>query len=206
MARSSYRVFGYVYAAAIVSLTVLCVVSTTLAQPRVKTKAPAKVATASNSAAARPVAVKEPQKCSGKTGLSPAEITELLAAHNRARAESNVSPVTWDCKLADLAQEWATRGKFEHRENFVYGENMFVSSNTAEPITTVVSRWLAEKSNWNNSTGICMAGKICTHYTQTMWKTTTKVGCGINRAGTEKWKTVVVCNYEPASLSSGPAY
>src|SRR5688572_8266887 len=54
--------------------------------------------------------------CSGANGLSAPEIDELLAAHNRVRADHKLAPMTWDCKLAAAAQEWATRGIFAHRE------------------------------------------------------------------------------------------
>lgn len=193
-----------VHLAALAAILLAGSVLPSVAQSKPRAKTPAKIA--SNNKAVAPAPATGPQKCNGKNGLSPAEIDELLAAHNRARAELNVVPVTWDCKLADLAQEWATRGKFEHRENFIYGENMFVSSNTAEPIATAVNRWLTEKRDWNNTAAACAAGKVCTHYTQTVWKKTARIGCGINRAGTDKWRTIVVCNYDPASLSSGPAY
>ena len=139
-------------------------------------------------------------------GLSPAEISELLASHNRARAEQNLVPMVWDCMLANLAQAWANRGAFEHRTDTSFGENIFVSSNPGEPVATVVKTWLGERSNWTNRPGVCTAGKVCTHYTQVMWKTTTLVGCGVNRKSPGIWKTLVVCNYSPAGNSGGPPY
>lgn len=150
-------------------------------------------------------AITPPAKC-GANGLTAAEITDIVAAHNKARAEMKLSPVIWDCKLADLAQEWASKGDFKHRQGIPFGENMFVSSNPTEPISSVVARWMMEKPNWTNATATCAAGKICTHYTQVMWKKTVKIGCGITRSGAVKWKTMVVCNYDPAGNTGGPAY
>ena len=145
-------------------------------------------------------------KCSGKNGLTAAEITELLASQNQLRSEQKLAPFTWDCKLAAAAQEWAARGVFVHRENINFGENMFVSSNTAEPAASAVAKWSGERAFWTNKTATCQTGKICTHYTQIVWKNSTQVGCGINRNGTVKWKTMLVCNYNPIGNTGGPAY
>ena len=150
-------------------------------------------------------AVPAPAKC-GTNGLTADEIAEILAAHNHARAEHKLGHLTWDCKLADTAQEWANKGLFRHREDVLFGENLFVSSNSSEHISSVVAKWMGEMEHWTNKTGICAAGKICTLYTQIVWKTTARVGCGINRNATGKWKTLLVCNYSPAGNTPGPAY
>lgn len=144
-------------------------------------------------------------KCDGNN-LTAAEITELLAAQNKARAEQKLPPLTWDCNLAKYAQEWSTRGVAEHRADTPYGENVFVASNTAEPIETVVKTWMREKANWDNKNATCAPGKVCNHYTQIMWNRTSQIGCGINRNATGKWKVLLVCNYDPAGNSGGPAY
>lgn len=144
-------------------------------------------------------------KCESN-GLAQSEIADLLASHNKARAEQRVQPLVWDCMLANMAQRWAGRGVFEHRGDTSYGENLFVASNAAEPVGTVVQMWLGERINWNNKTAQCSPGKTCTHYTQVMWSGTTRVGCGINRNSPGKWKMLVVCNYSPAGNTGGPAY
>lgn len=150
--------------------------------------------------------ITDPAKCSAANGLSLTEITEILADHNAARRERQLPEVTWNCKLAELAQEWANTSIYEHRDNFAFGENIFVSGNPAEPIGSVVKRWMLEKPNWDNDTATCTAGKVCTHYAQIMWRNTKSIGCGINRSATGKWKAMVVCNYDPASKASGPAW
>jgi len=127
-----------------------------------------------------------------------------LAGHNRVRTELRLPPLTWDCSLASYAQEWATRGVFEHRTTD-FGENIFVASNPAAAMSLVMNQWLGERQYWDNTKGKCAAGKTCTHYTQAVWKATTQLGCGINRNGAGKWKAMLVCNYNPGG-SSGPAY
>ena len=139
-------------------------------------------------------------------GLTQPEITELLASHNKARAEQKLPPLVWDCALANLAQQWANRGVYAHRGDSAFGENIFVASNPAEAVGTVVKTWVGEKANWTNKTAKCAPGKVCNHYTQVMWNTTSQVGCGINRNSPGQWKTIVVCNYNPAGNLGGPAY
>lgn len=146
------------------------------------------------------------QKCSGANGLTHGEMIEILNTHNIARTGLKLQQLTWDCKLADYAQEWAMRGVTEHREDAIYGESIFVSGSHDVAAVTAVNRWMLEKPSWNNKAGTCNPGKVCTHYTQIVWKKTTKIGCGINRSVPGKWKTMLVCNYSPAGNSPGPAY
>lgn len=135
--------------------------------------------------------------CSAANGLTANEITELLTAQNTIRAAAGLKPFAWNCELAALAQEWANKGVFAHRDEAQYGENLFVSSNGATRAVASIERWFAEKEFWNADAATCQAGKVCTHYTQIVWGTTTEVGCGINRSGSVKWKLLLVCNYNP---------
>jgi pathogenesis-related protein 1 len=144
--------------------------------------------------------------CPGKNGLTAAEIAELVEAHNSARAEHKLPPLTWDCNLADIAQEWATRGIFEHRTNPKYGESIFVSGSAKAKADSAVGFWMQERSSWDDKSAKCAGGKVCTHYTQVMWKKTTAIGCGINRNAPGKWRVLLVCNYEPAGNRGGPPF
>jgi pathogenesis-related protein 1 len=145
--------------------------------------------------------------CPGANGLTATEIDGILDAHNNARADVGLPKIKWSCKLADFAQEWAKRGIFEHRTGSVYGENIFVAADTNALPAGGVRFWLTEKSFWNNSTAACRSGKVCTHYTQIVWKKTTEVGCGINRSASGKWKLMLVCNYNPAgNFPAGKAF
>jgi len=154
----------------------------------------------------QPIAAKISGSCGGKNGLAPAEVNELLSAHNAIRSGNKLPLLAWDCKLADVAQEWADRGVFEHRTNPIYGENIYVSSTSTTKAVTAVEQWLLEKESWNNTTVACAAGKVCTHYTQLVWKTTDHIGCGINRNVQGKWRVLLVCNYEPRGNRGGPPF
>jgi len=143
--------------------------------------------------------------CPGN-GLTAAEEKALLDGHNAIREELNLRHLIWDCVLAKSAQAWATAGIAEHNDDSPYGESIFVATSATENVTSSLKRWQAEKLNWTNETGECAPGKICLHYTQIVWRTTVKVGCGINRNATGKWKTMLVCHYDPAGNTGGKAF
>lgn len=178
------------------------------AKARPKAKAASKSKTPPKSTSTKPVPASTPSpteiKCSAN-GLTEPEVGELVAGHNKARTDLKLQPITWDCRLANMAQEWASKSIYEHSDTDM-GENIFVSIDTSAAIGLAMERWMAERANWNNMSGICAAGKICTHYTQIVWKPTRKFGCGINRNATGKWKAMLVCNYDPASKNAGRAY
>lgn len=144
--------------------------------------------------------------CTGANGLTQAEIAGILDIHNKTRAGLGLPKLVWNCGLADGAQTWAARGIFEHRTDSSYGENLYVSSSQLVNPVYGIERWLSEKPGWNNSTATCEAGKICTHYTQVVWRKTTEIGCGINRNAGGKWKVLMVCNYNPVGNTGGKAY
>jgi len=187
----SYSLFRFV----LMTIAALVLVSSAIAQVK---KPISKTGLAKSSATSS-------VKCVGN-GLTDAEQADLLRQQNEMRAKLKLTPFSWDCTLANYAQEWANRGVFEHRADSNYGENMFVASAPAEPVGSAIVRWMSEEPNWTNKSGTCAAGKFCNHYTQLMWRSSKKVGCGINRNGAVKWKLVLVCNYDPAGNTPGPAY
>ena len=146
------------------------------------------------------------RKCTGKNGMSADSITEILEAQNKIRAQLKLAKLTWNCDLAAIAQEWATRGIFEHRPDNIFGENVYVSANADVTPAFAVQRWLSEGDFWNNGNGTCQNGKVCSHFTQIVWRFTKQVGCGINRNALGKWKVMVVCDYDPTGSDDGPAY
>jgi len=62
--------------------------------------------------------------------------------------------------------------------------------------TQVVDDWGSEKNDYNYPSNSCAVGKMCGHYTQIVWKSTTEVGCG--KALCPDNSQVWVCSYEPA--------
>ncbi|XP_065189473.1 uncharacterized protein LOC135820093 [Sycon ciliatum] len=127
----------------------------------------------------------------------------MLAAHNNAR--SNVSPkpctplvdLTWSSTLASVAQTYTNRCIFDHNGNRktdagsafarrTVGENLYISvaSTVGGPwgldtdADDVVASWDNEKYDYNFTTNTCKPAKVCGHYTQLVWSSTTQVGCG----------------------------
>ena len=136
--------------------------------------------------------------------LTDAEVADLLAAHNKQRQKVNTPPLHWDCTLGAVAASWAAKGTFGH-SGTDFGENIFVSSDAGEKVTKAVDQWEDEEHHWHNKTATCDGGKVCTHYTQLVWRATTKIGCAVNRSVSGKWKMLLVCNYDPEART-GPAY
>ena len=154
----------------------------------------------------KPRSLKIPTSRCQPNGLTQDEIREILTAHNMVRAELKIEPLVWDCALELTAQKWAKRGVTHHDDDISFGESIFVASSPTQPIGSVVVRWMTERPNWENRVGKCAPGKVCNHYTQIVWRATRRLGCGINRDATGKWKLFLVCHYDPAGNSGGPAY
>jgi pathogenesis-related protein 1 len=138
----------------------------------------------------------------------------FVAAHNRWRAQVGVTEqLEYSTSLAAQAQAWANHLKranhcrMRHSEpDGQYGENLawagpirWSDGHTQLQRLTpeeVVDTWGSEKANYDYQTNTCAPGKVCGHYTQVVWRATTRVGCGM--AVCENTKDQVwVCRYQP---------
>ncbi|PZR10803.1 MAG: hypothetical protein DI536_19200 [Archangium gephyra] len=141
-----------------------------------------------------------------QAGLTPYQ-QSAVDAHNVERANAMPAPspalplVSWSASAASLAEDWARRCVFEHRDPSDLGENLHASSR--EPtITEVIQGWAAEKSDYTYTTNTCRVGKQCGHYTQVVWRSSVGIGCATQRCttgspfGSGTW-FLVVCNYDP---------
>ena len=132
---------------------------------------------------------------------------EILAAHNKVRAEVGVEGLVWSDVVAAQAQDWADQNKAagtcfdaEHRQGNSYGENLAMSQ-PPESATSAIQGWAAERSNYSHDSNSCAHGEDCGHYTQIVWRDTREVGCGVATCadGSGVW----VCNYNPAGNVDG---
>jgi len=129
-------------------------------------------------------------------GTSERLAHDIVAAHNAVRARIGVPPLFWSDRLAAHAQDWANsllaRGKFEHRPNSPYGQNLFAIDGARASSAQVVDAWAAESRDYDYNSNRCRG--VCGHYTQVVWRTTKEVGCGVARGGRRE---VWVCDYDP---------
>ena len=132
----------------------------------------------------------------------PDEFNQMqLDAHNKYRADHGVPPLEYDPVCQKAAQAWADnmvkKKKMYHaskKENPNMGENLAMYS-SSDPNDKTLSQtphategWYDEIKDYDfNNQGFSME---CGHFTQVVWKESTKVGFGI--AG-----TYVVARYLP---------
>jgi uncharacterized protein YkwD len=149
---------------------------------------------------------------SGSTGGVPAEWADMLAAHNAKRDAHCVPRLTWDAGLASAAQSWADKCTNSHAQNTGQGENLawynkfdgsgksiYPAASNAQAYQDTwycEIKWYSFKDpKWVGGSKNGCDPPVNGHFTQVVWKATTKVGCGIkNCNGSTYW----VCRYSPA--------
>lgn len=127
--------------------------------------------------------------CSCPTGA------DVTTRHNQYRARHGVPGLKWSDAVADSAAAWSKRCVFEHESQSKYGENLYAvwgATNTTQALAGAVDSWYSEakaynyaKPGFSEKTG---------HFTQVVWKGSTRVGCSARRCGP---MTIVVCRYDP---------
>jgi len=139
----------------------------------------------------------------------------FITAHNEWRARDGVAEkLDYSTELEVSAQAWAdtlkktNRCKMRHSKGEGrYGENIFWASALAwsdgrkelQQVTPkqVVDSWGSEKTDYSYENNSCKPGKMCGHYTQVVWRTTTAVGCA-RAVCDDTLAQVWVCQYKPA--------
>ena len=141
------------------------------------------------------------------------QIQDALDAHNSARNSVGVSNnLVWDETIANDAQSYADAlaisGAWEHDpknqktdgtgyENGIYGENLYTST-AKVTLEYAVNEWAAEEAYYHYEDNSCDANQLCGHYTQIVWKDTSRVGCAMSKYKTGTYKNwyLVVCKYQ----------
>ncbi|XP_013915640.1 PREDICTED: peptidase inhibitor 16 [Thamnophis sirtalis] len=137
----------------------------------------------------------------------------IVDQHNRYR--STVSPLAanmlkmrWDSELEDFAKNYSTKCTWEHnKERGSRGENLFAMTGNLD-LKRAMHDWYIEYRDFNYSTLACEEGKMCGHYTQVVWATSERVGCGTTFCETmgvinETDMHLFVCNYQPPGNIKG---
>lgn len=118
---------------------------------------------------------------------------DILDAHNTDRAKHGVSDLTWDSTLESYAQLYADQydcsGTLTHSGG-KYGENL--ACGFADGPSAVLA-WYEEGDNYDYS-----STTVFDHFTQIVWKSTTKLGCAYKDCRSNNWGLYIVCSYDPA--------
>src|SRR3954470_13203056 len=116
-------------------------------------------------------------------GPPTASESAWLDPHNAVRAQAQPAPspalpaLTWSDGAAAVAQAWADNCVYQHNANRgTRGENIAATSPAGNRnAAAVVGLWAGEVSDYNYAANSCAAGKECGHYTQIVWRGTTRV-------------------------------
>ncbi|GJP43638.1 hypothetical protein CLOM_g3078 [Closterium sp. NIES-68] len=142
-------------------------------------------------------------KCSSAALLH----SDYLDVHNAARAAVGAVPLVWDDAVAAHAQAWATtltnstyNCGLSHGGNPGEGQNLSGASPSGWATPSDAARWWVNEGQWYSPAVFpdgCEGGSWCKcgHYTQVVWNSTRKVGCGKASCGTAG--DVWACNYYP---------
>jgi hypothetical protein len=129
----------------------------------------------------------------------------LLALHNRERRATGARPLVWDRSLAAAAASYGPAlerlGKLAHspaNSRRGQGENLWMGTRNAYELEEMAGSWAAEKSLLRPGIfpAVSRSGhwSDVAHYTQMIWKGTTRVGCAIRKG--RKWD-FLICRYSP---------
>ncbi|KAK3206732.1 hypothetical protein Dsin_020778 [Dipteronia sinensis] len=123
---------------------------------------------------------------------------DYLNAHNAARSQVGVGPVTWDIQIAAYARNYANQHSSDcrlvHSSGSPYGENLAGSTGDLSG-TRAVQLWVNEKADYNYNSNSCAPNKVCGHYTQVVWRNSVRIGCAKVKCSTGG--TFITCNYAP---------
>lgn len=140
--------------------------------------------------------------------VSDTDRATILQLHNQYRDEVGVPQLTWDGSLADAAQRWtdvtAPLGQLCHDPNpNDQGENLADSPSVAAGVLG----WYSEKSEYDRNPGpvSSLTGnwQIWGHYSQMVWSSTQRVGCGQAASAQFAGNVVLNCRYSPPGNFEG---
>uniref|UniRef100_A0A8C9Y541 Cysteine rich secretory protein LCCL domain containing 2 n=1 Tax=Sander lucioperca TaxID=283035 RepID=A0A8C9Y541_SANLU len=153
---------------------------------------------------------------------------EILQLHNKLRGAvyptaSNMEYMVWDDELERSATHWAEQCQWDHGPQDLLmsiGQNLAVHWGRYRSPAFHVQAWYDEVKDYTypypqECNPWCpdhCSGPMCTHYTQLVWATTSRVGCAVHvcprmNVWGEIWENSVylVCNYSPKGNWIGEA-
>ncbi|KAI8977364.1 hypothetical protein BDF20DRAFT_913699 [Mycotypha africana] len=131
--------------------------------------------------------------------LSEKSIQTILKKHNDFRIKHHAPSLKWDTTLASYAQRWSNKCQFNHSGG-PYGENL---ASGYRSWADVVDAWYGEvkKYDFDKPTGF---SATTGHFTAVVWKSTTKIGCGVKTCRNLNGAKIYTCSYEqPGNICCG---
>jgi len=174
-----------------------------------------------------------------KAGVSEDDIQTILRVHNEYRnriaagkekeqykfpSAANMMQLVWDQELADIAQSHANQCDFNHdcnncreTDDFQVGQNLYQRKTSwLQPVanwTKAIKSFYDEISFTPTKVLSKFKGGAYGHFTQVVWATTWKIGCGYaayppasngrNESSIFKTEELYVCNYGPSGNLRG---
>lgn len=139
-----------------------------------------------------------PSSDDDSAGPSDSFAKAILDAHNEKRANHGVDKLTWDEELVSYAQDYADQydcsGSLTHSGG-KYGENLAVGYSDGPK---ALEAWYEEGENYDYS-----SASSFDHFTQVIWKSTTKLGCAQKDCSKNNWGKYIICSYDPAGNMVG---
>ncbi|MQL77605.1 hypothetical protein Taro_010015 [Colocasia esculenta] len=124
--------------------------------------------------------------------------SDWVNLHNAARSSVGVAPVSWDNTVAAYAWWYANQRigdcQLKHSGG-PYGENLFGGWGREWSAADAVKAWVDERQHYNCWSNSCASGKVCGHYTQVVWSSSTRIGCA--RVKCSNGGIFITCNYSP---------
>jgi len=138
---------------------------------------------------------------------------DCLDAHNSKRnLHINTPNMVWDDSLAQASQAWSLKLANEdqmYHSDGNYGENLAYFGATGKMVKKcrdAVNSWYDEEQyyDWDNPGNTKVQGEAIGHFTQVVWKSSTKVGCGAAKIQRGYWVHLfITCRYTPPGNFEG---
>ena len=132
---------------------------------------------------------------------------ELIDRHNTLRNIHSAPPLTKDTDIAKLAQNTAdickASLKLGHSGTSYngqwMGQNLYASGGIVPKGADVTNLWYLENNNYDYATGEAKNNAVVGHFTQLVWKSSTKIGCAVAQGYFKGFDTgyYICCNYFP---------
>eukprot|EP00276_Gloeochaete_wittrockiana_P004828 CAMPEP_0184669776 /NCGR_PEP_ID=MMETSP0308-20130426/79009_1 /TAXON_ID=38269 /ORGANISM="Gloeochaete witrockiana, Strain SAG 46.84" /LENGTH=236 /DNA_ID=CAMNT_0027116207 /DNA_START=91 /DNA_END=798 /DNA_ORIENTATION=+ len=132
----------------------------------------------------------------------PKDLAGILLRHQEIRAEVGSLPMEWDDTVAAHAQTWANYLRDSKNCGLMHGGMVNEGQNIAGGTTYLVNLnksaelWYREKPKYCGQVVDYSNYLSFGHYSQQVWCSTTRLGCGIAYCNNNA-TAVVVCNYAP---------